>query len=506
MRALQIEYDSNYFPNLGLPTDGPILHPSPSLSQLPRGTASDGQILPLGWQRMPADWNDPTAQWYHDEASLKRKAMRFHDRVHTRAALNRVARTPSMTPVVQNGPFVPNDGSRPSSPTPGPAPLQLPGTLSQLGGRQAGAALQAQLLSAAAAINRPAGRGATSIAIRLPAIGEEDEDEDEEEDGEDNECDEDEEDVEEDGNDVEEAADNAHDESEEEQEGVDNGEFDDADAVVNEEADAGAGGDENSKELNNTEIVEGQEKIIQEPQTEGDILTVPDNGGDVNQNAGATGVEKSQDIFRSLKRLSIFTPTTTMEEHRGQAQPLTEPFKRESHTQATLDSFNALLPAQRIGFFKIAFPSLKDAEANQLTLNTHAEIQSAWFRLHTTYKSMFIFNNILNNILTSPDSPPSASYTPRLLMFHKLLVQSKWGGAFYEHPPVFAAIKPTDPLYKRGGPVIRVWVGERGVFEDIMICNDAFCELCAGFSGVPPTENAEQDLHDVPFVHSDALD
>lgn len=39
-----------------------------------------------------------------------------------------------------------------------------------------------------------------------------------------------------------------------------------------------------------------------------------------------------------------------------------------------------------------------------------------------------------------------------------------------------------------------------------MTCNDAFCGLCAGVSGVPATEDAEQDLHDVPFVHSNALD
>lgn len=91
-------------------------------------------------------------------------------------------------------------------------------------------------------------------------------------------------------------------------------------------------------------------------------------------------------------------------------------------------------------------------------------------------------------------------------MYHKFLVQNKWAGAFYERPPVFAAIKPIDPLYERGGPVIRVWVGDTGVFKDIMTCNDAFCETCAGLSGHPLTEDAEQDLHDVPFVHSDALD
>lgn len=331
-----IEYDANYSVDLGAPTDGTFLHPSPTLSQLARGTV-DGQTLPLGWQRMPADWNDPTAQWYRDEASLKHKAMLFQDRVHTRATLHRVARTPSMTPVVQNGFFMPIDGAGPSSPAPGPAPLQLPESLSQLGGRQAGAALQAQLLFAAGAINGTAAQGATSIAIRLPAIGEEVEEEDEEEDDED---DEEEEDVDDDPDDVEEDADNAHDESEEEEDGADNEGVDEADAAVDEEADAGAGGDRRPEEFNGTEMEGIQQETDQRRQARNDILTVPDSGSDVNQGAGATVVDNCPDVMRGLKRLSM--TENTIDEQHGHAQPSPEPFKRESHTQAILNAIHAL--------------------------------------------------------------------------------------------------------------------------------------------------------------------
>jgi hypothetical protein len=203
-------------------------------------------------------------------------------------------------------------------------------------------------------------------------------------------------------------------------------------------------------------------------------------------------------ISRGVSRISM-TPSVVETRHTP-AQHQVRHVKREPRIQAALDAIHALEPIKRIEFSKICFSSMSENEANRFTLNTHTEIEKEWLDLRTMYHFMFT----LQDALTSNHSPLSASYIPSLRIFHRNNLLNEWNGDHYNCPPAFKAIPPTDKLYNQGGPLFRIFNDETGLMEDIMTCNDAFCKICV-VSRVPPTENPEQNLHSMPFVHHRSL-
>jgi hypothetical protein len=113
---------------------------------------------------------------------------------------------------------------------------------------------------------------------------------------------------------------------------------------------------------------------------------------------------------------------------------------------------------------------------------------------------------VLDEALTSPDSPLSPFYVPRLLMFHRtgLMLMANDNG--YDRPLTFSAISPAEDFYKCGGPLTGVSVKETDSVEDIMICNDAFCSICSVLFETPATGDPDFDLGILPFLHTRFLD
>lgn len=431
-----IAYDFDFVVDLGSPTDGVFLHPSPSLSRLPRGILN-GRTLPLGYQQMPADWVDPTVQWYRDEARLHRKVRVYGD-MHTRSKLNEVvARTPSVTPA--------------------PAPA-------------------APVARASATPSQASVRGSPTAGLQT--IDEEDnedeQDEGESQDEQERQDEHGEQDEEE--NQVEEGG------LSEEEEVEDNGDGEEEDDEQPDQVNDQAGKTVHEDELVNEQTQEQHDdfQMIDRELDQDDVITI------VSEDVGRLSIH-GNDLQRVHRR----------------TQRMGRSFKREPRTQAILDAISALPAAKKMDFFKAAFPTLKDDDAAQLNLNTHAEIEAAWYRLRTDeHQSTFQFLDAL----TSSDSPLCSSYAPRLLMFHRFFLQAHWNGLSYNRPAPFSAIPVLDSLYKRGGQVLRAFVPGTNSYEDIMACNDAFCGYCAGPSYVPPTEDPAQDTGNLPFVHSSGLD
>jgi hypothetical protein len=126
------------------------------------------------------------------------------------------------------------------------------------------------------------------------------------------------------------------------------------------------------------------------------------------------------DSIEVVEHMSKRFDAITVSDYNGQdnndpATIQTQHIKEDRHILPALTVL-ATLPHDRcINVFKAAFPQFTDHEVNKFNFRDPAEIKAVWY-LHRERPHMFT----LEDALTSPDSPLSPSYVPRLLMFHRM--------------------------------------------------------------------------------------
>jgi hypothetical protein len=428
--------------DFGKPADGEFDRPSTPLSGIERDVADAGFEFALGYVEEPVDRLCPTRQFYADQARHQNLVNLVSAGESTRSTLWRVGRTPSLPPVLQNGVFVRVDRNAQPAPAPMPQANQLP------------------------AIDEEVEEDAAGDEVAQGDGNGDDEDEDEQRDA------------------SERDDDNDHD-------GSEYGAPGDADGF-RETHERDDQGDENF-DMDDGHAQDDQAGV------QGGFSNA--SGDEYHNNRLPSNDEQDavSSIASPVSRLSV-TPSI-METRYTPARREIQPIKREPRIQAALNAVAALQPIERIGFFKICFPKLSERQANQLTINTHTEVEQEWRRLRTIHRHMFT----LQDALISSDSTFSMSYTRRLRMFHRSNFRDEWNGICFNRPLIFSTISVSDELYRRGGPLVRVHVTGTNLQEDVMICHNAFCTICIAPSRLPPSEDLALDLHSVPFVHANTI-
>jgi len=452
----------------GPPIDATVLHPTTPLSRLPRGVV-DGHVFPLGYQPQPADYVDATTLWYEDDDSVRRRVCMYPgEGPHTHRQVNQyVTRTPSVEPRIVRNTFRPvASGHSDDSDLEGQAEER------RIRRAQPPAAEQQRYAQKQSRREREKqkralvshGRAAQPRDSRLERIEESDEEE---------------------ADDEQDLDDGGENDSEEEEDENNGGPFDAVDPGQH---------TTNDHQFNMVDLPQEEKRMLNENH---------------HSASGSRNTRDSDDgQFEIVKRMSPSMRATSISDTndppaRTSAAVNAQQVEEDRYIIPTLKAMLNLSPTKRIEIFRAAFPTVKDHEVNKFSFRTHAEIKHAWHH-HRHHPHMFDYDDAL----TSPDSPLSPLYVPRIRLFHRFAVRSLPSGDadVYKRPAIFNAVPPTEDIYKCGGPVMHVVVEDSNGIEDILVCNDAFCSMCAFSQAQPPTGDPDYNLGSMPFVHTKELD